>query len=64
MEASTRPILKQKQHNHALLAERTTILQNQAQETTANLRPNPTLSGDAQFLPFFRAGKSQLELHR
>ncbi len=41
------------QHNHALLAERTTILQNQALETTANLRPNPTLSGDAQFLPFF-----------
>jgi cobalt-zinc-cadmium efflux system outer membrane protein len=44
------------QHNHALLAERTTILQNQAQETTANLRPNPTLSGDAQFLPFFEPG--------
>jgi len=40
------------QHNHTLLAERTTILQSQAQETTANLRPNPTLSGDAQFLPF------------
>jgi outer membrane protein, heavy metal efflux system len=44
------------QHNHALLAERTTILQSQAQETTANLRPNPTLSGDAQFLPFFEPG--------
>jgi outer membrane protein, heavy metal efflux system len=44
------------QHNHALLAERTMILQNQAQETTANLRPNPTLSGDAQFLPFFEPG--------
>ena len=40
-------------HNHALLATRTTILQNQAQETTANLRPNPTLSADSQFLPFF-----------
>jgi cobalt-zinc-cadmium efflux system outer membrane protein len=40
------------QRNHTLLAERTTILQSQAQETTANLRPNPTLSGDAQFLPF------------
>ena len=40
------------QHNHTLLAERTTILQSQAQETTANLRPNLTLSGDAQFLPF------------
>src|SRR5579863_4988589 len=42
------------QHNHALLAARTTILQNQAQETTANLRPNPTLSWDTQFLPLFQ----------
>jgi cobalt-zinc-cadmium efflux system outer membrane protein len=42
------------QHNHALLAARTTILQNQAQETTANLRPNPVLSWDAQFLPIFQ----------
>src|SRR5579863_10521682 len=41
------------QHNHALLAARTTILQNQAQETTANLRPNPTLSWDSQFFPLF-----------
>lgn len=42
------------QHNHALQAARTTILQNQAQETTANLRPNPTLSWDTQFLPIFQ----------
>jgi outer membrane protein, heavy metal efflux system len=42
------------QHNHALLAARSTILQNQAQETTANLRPNPTLSWDTQFLPLFQ----------
>lgn len=41
------------QHNHALLALRTTILQNQAMETTANLRPNPVLNWDAQFLPIF-----------
>jgi outer membrane protein, heavy metal efflux system len=40
-------------HNHSLQAARTTILQNQAEEITANLRPNPTLLGDAQFLPFF-----------
>jgi cobalt-zinc-cadmium efflux system outer membrane protein len=40
-------------HNHSLQAARTTILQNQALEITANLRPNPTLLGDAQFLPFF-----------
>jgi cobalt-zinc-cadmium efflux system outer membrane protein len=42
-----------RQHNHALLAARTTIQQNQAQETTANLRPNPVLLGDWQFLPVF-----------
>ena len=42
------------QHNHSLEAARTTILQNEAEEITANLRPNPTLSGDAQFLPFFQ----------
>jgi cobalt-zinc-cadmium efflux system outer membrane protein len=41
------------QHNHALQATRTTILQNQAEETTANLRPNPTLSWDSQFFPLF-----------
>lgn len=29
------------------------ILQNQAQEITANLRPNPTLLADTQFIPFF-----------
>jgi len=40
-------------HNHALQATRTLIFQNQAQEITANLRPNPTLSVDSQFLPFF-----------
>ena len=41
-------------HNHSLEAARTTILENQAQEITANLRPNPTVLGDAQFLPFFQ----------
>jgi len=42
------------QHNHALQAARSTILQNQAQEVTANLRPNPTLQWDTQFLPIFQ----------
>ncbi len=41
------------QHNHALEASRSTILQNQALEITANLRPNPTLSWDSQFIPLF-----------
>jgi cobalt-zinc-cadmium efflux system outer membrane protein len=40
-------------HNHSLKATRTQILQNQAQEITANLRPNPTLGVDTQFIPFF-----------
>src|SRR5579862_4106564 len=40
-------------HNHTLKASRTMILQNQAQEITANLRPNPTLGADTQFIPFF-----------
>ena len=40
-------------HNHTLAAARTTIDQSEAQETTANLRPNPVLLGDAQFLPLF-----------
>jgi outer membrane protein, heavy metal efflux system len=41
-------------HNHTLLAARTTIQQSEAEETTANLRPNPVLLGDAQFLPIFQ----------
>src|ERR1022692_3026029 len=41
-------------HNHSLIAARTVIQQNQAEETTANLRPNPVLLGDSQFLPVFQ----------
>lgn len=44
------------QHDHNLLAERTTILQNQAEEITANLRPDPVMLGDTQFLPVFQPG--------
>src|ERR1700683_4833248 len=39
------------QHNHSLLAARTTIQQSEAQEITANLRPNPTLFADWEYLP-------------
>ena len=39
------------QHNHTLLAARTTVAQNQAQEVTANVRPNPTLFTDWEYLP-------------
>ncbi len=45
------------QHDHALQAARTTILQNQAQEVTANLRPNPVISWDSQFFPLFNPGQ-------
>lgn len=41
------------QHNHSLEAARTTILENKAQEITANLRPNPVFLIDEQYLPFF-----------
>ena len=41
-------------NNPNLKATRTQIDQNKAQEITANLRPNPTLSGDSQFLPIFK----------
>ena len=40
-------------HNHSIIATRTLIYQNQAQEITANLRPNPTLGLDWQFIPIF-----------
>jgi outer membrane protein, heavy metal efflux system len=48
-------------HNHALQAMRSTILQTQAEETTANLRPNPTLGLDAQFLPIFQPNQFSSE---
>lgn len=41
------------QHNHNLIALRTTIQQSQAEEITANLRPNPDLFGDWDYLPLF-----------
>lgn len=44
-------------HNHALQAMRSTIQQSMASEITANLRPNPTLGLDAQFLPIFQPNK-------
>ena len=42
------------EHNHNLKAAQTMILQNQAQEITANLRPNPTLTLGEQYFPFFQ----------
>jgi cobalt-zinc-cadmium efflux system outer membrane protein len=39
------------QHNHNIIAARTAIIQSEAQEVTANLRPNPTLFVDWEYLP-------------
>jgi cobalt-zinc-cadmium efflux system outer membrane protein len=40
-------------HNPSLRADRTTIQQSKDEEITANLRPNPVISWDAQFIPLF-----------
>jgi outer membrane protein, heavy metal efflux system len=40
-------------HSPTIKAARTQIQQSQAQEITANLRPNPVLSWDSQFIPVF-----------
>jgi len=46
------------QHNHNLLAAQTTIQQSEAQEITANLRPNPTIFTDWEYLPLQKIGES------
>lgn len=46
-------------HNHTLQAARTNIQQNQAAEITANLRPNPTLFTDWEYLPVFSHPQGQ-----
>lgn len=40
-------------NNPSIKAARTQISQSKAQEVTAGLRPNPLLSWDSQFVPFF-----------
>jgi outer membrane protein, heavy metal efflux system len=40
-------------HNHNLLAAQTTIGQDEALETQANLRPNPSIFADWEYLPLF-----------
>jgi outer membrane protein, heavy metal efflux system len=51
------------QHNHNVLAARTTIQQSEAEETTANLRPNPSLFADWEYLPLNRSGQNAQYLH-
>jgi cobalt-zinc-cadmium efflux system outer membrane protein len=43
-----------RKNNPTLEANRTLVSQNKEQEVTANLRPNPVLSWDAQYLPIFQ----------
>jgi outer membrane protein, heavy metal efflux system len=51
------------QHNHNLLAARTGIQQSQAEETTANLRPNPSLFADWEYLPLTHSAQNTQYLH-
>ena len=45
-----------KKNNPTLNANQMLIAQSKAQEITANLRPNPVLSWDLQYLPIFEPG--------
>jgi cobalt-zinc-cadmium efflux system outer membrane protein len=63
-QATTRITLDQAiqlalQHNHTLQAAQTTIQQNQAAEITANLRPNPTMFVDWEYLPLSGSPQGQ-----
>lgn len=49
-------------HSPALKATRTQLPQSQAQEVTANLRPNPVLQWDSQFLPLFHLSQFTSDL--
>ncbi len=49
-------------HSPTLKATRTQIAQSQAQEVTANLRPNPTLAWDSQFIPLFNPSQITSDL--
>jgi outer membrane protein, heavy metal efflux system len=51
------------QHNHNVLAMMTTIQQAEAEETTANLRPNPTLFADWEYLPLGSPAKQNPGLY-
>jgi cobalt-zinc-cadmium efflux system outer membrane protein len=51
------------QHNHSVLAMMTTIQQSQAEEITQNLRPNPTLFADWEYLPLGSPAKQNPNLY-
>jgi len=47
------------QHNHVLIAARTTIQQSEAEEMTQGMRPNPSLFVDWEYLPLFGPPEKQ-----
>jgi cobalt-zinc-cadmium efflux system outer membrane protein len=51
------------QHNHNILAMMTTIQQAEAEEITANLRPNPSLFADWEYLPLSHSSQNAQYLH-
>src|SRR5208282_1460556 len=51
------------QHNHNMLALTTTIQQSQSEEITQNLRPNPTLFADWEYLPLGSPAKQNPNLY-
>ena len=51
------------QHNHNIVAMMTTIQQAEAEETTANLRPNPALFADWEYLPLGSPAKQNPSLY-
>ena len=51
------------QHNHNVMALMTNIQQSQAEEITQNLRPNPTLFGDWEYLPLGSPAKQNPSLY-
>jgi cobalt-zinc-cadmium efflux system outer membrane protein len=51
------------QHNHNMIAARTAIDQNLAMEVTANLRPNPSLFVDWEYLPIGSPARQNPDLY-
>jgi len=51
------------QHNHNMLAARTTILQSEADEKQANTRPNPSLFADWEYLPLGSPAKQNPDIY-
>jgi outer membrane protein, heavy metal efflux system len=51
------------QHNHNMLAARTTIQQSEADEKAANVRPNPSLFADWEYLPLGSPAKQNPDVY-